>query len=405
MAYFSEIASLLEVSNSDFIVDLISKRLIILTLWLTALILLAQYHINYKNLLRVILIILIVSLILTFRAKNILMFYFFFEWSLIPIFLIIMGWGYQPERIKARISLFFYTLFASLPLLLVLLLLNFRANSIILNLLIFVVIYSNKFYLLTILRVLAFLVKFPMFTFHLWLPKAHVEAPVSGSIILAGVLLKLGGYGLIRIYFLLRENLIIILIISISLIGSGLLGIICLIQRDIKVVIAYSSVVHIALIIVGVLIINNIGVEGAILVIIAHGICSSGIFAGANLIYERSHSRRYFLNKGYLNTTPFFSIFWFILIVANFGGPFTYNLLGEILLIVRLRQIVKLSLFIVCFLSFFSAAYRLVIYSSTQQGQALSLNQTVSFFSCREYIMLISHAWPLILIPLNGSII
>lgn len=200
-------------------------------------------------------------------------------------------------------------MFASLPLLLVLLLLNFRANSIILNLLIFVVIYSNKFYLLTILRVLAFLVKFPMFTFHLWLPKAHVEAPVSGSIILAGVLLKLGGYGLIRIYFLLRENLIIILIISISLIGSGLLGIICLIQRDIKVVIAYSSVVHIALIIVGVLIINNIGVEGAILVIIAHGICSSGIFAGANLIYERSHSRRYFLNKGYLNTTPFFSIF------------------------------------------------------------------------------------------------
>lgn len=353
MVYFSEIASLLEVSNSDFIVDLISKRLIILTLWLTALILLAQYHINYKNLLRVILIILVVSLILTFRAKNILMFYFFFEWSLIPIFLIIMGWGYQPERIKARISLFFYTLFASLPLLLVLLLLNFRANSIILNLLIFVVIYSNKFYLLTILRVLAFLVKFPMFTFHLWLPKAHVEAPVSGSIILAGVLLKLGGYGLIRIYFLLRENLIIILIISISLIGSGLLGIICLIQRDIKVVIAYSSVVHIALIIVGVLIINNIGVEGAILVIIAHGICSSGIFAGANLIYERSHSRRYFLNKGYLNTTPFFSIFWFILIVANFGGPFTYNLLGEILLIVRLRQIVKLSLFIVCFLSFF----------------------------------------------------
>lgn len=126
--------------------------------------------------------------------------------------------------------------------------------------------------------------------------------------ILAGILLKLGGYGLYRIFVYTRVSRFRRVIFSFTLIGGGLLGILCLSQRDLKVVIAYSSVVHISLVIIGFLTLSKLGLEGGIIIILAHGLCSSGIFAGANIIYERRHSRSYFLNTGNLITTPFFSI-------------------------------------------------------------------------------------------------
>ena len=169
--------------------------------------------------------------------------------------------------------------------------------------------------------------------------------------------------------------------------------------------IAYSSIVHISLVIMGFLSLSKWGIEGGIIVILAHGVCSSGIFAGANVIYERSHSRRYFINSGYLIIGPFFSLLWCILIVANFGGPFTYNLLGEILLIINISQINKMLLLSICLLSFFSAAYRLVLYSSTQQGQYNNVSTIIIVFNHREMVFLFSHVWPLILIPLNRIII
>ena len=376
--------------------DIVSKSLVILTVWLIILIIIAQKNVEYKKRLVINIIILLIRLIITFSTIRIIMFYFFFEWSLIPIFFIIIGWGYQPERLKARLALFFYTLFASLPLLISIILRVSWSDTIKIR-----IIFRNETSrFLWLISVLAFLVKFPMYLVHLWLPKAHVEAPVSGSIVLAGVLLKLGGYGILRLVRISNINILICQIFSLALVGGGILRILCIVQRDIKVVIAYSSVVHIALVIAGVFRLTKWGFEGTIIIILAHGVCSSGIFAAANLMYERSHSRSFFFNHGLLNNRRIFRIFWFILIVANFGGPFTYNLLGEVVLILNLSFVSVNSLIIILTLSFFSAAYSLILYSSTNQGQLRARNLSLNYLTKSEIFILFSHVWRLVFLCL-----
>merc|ERR1712062_568005 len=187
-----------------------------------------------------------------------------------------------------------------------------------------------------------------------------------------------------------NENFILFLIIF-SLLGGSILRIVCLINRDIKVIIAYSSVVHIALIIVNILSKNFWSLLGRIIIILAHGVCSSGIFSCANIIYERSHSRRIILNKAKLNLFPIISRFWFLLCIANFGGPFTYNLLGEILLIINLNSIRSILLMLILVISFFSATYRIILYSNLQQGINNNLIYNISNFYLRELLILFSH--------------
>nr|YP_010975291.1 NADH dehydrogenase subunit 4 [Aneogmena fischeri]WNX92425.1 NADH dehydrogenase subunit 4 [Aneogmena fischeri] len=387
--------------------DLISYGLILLSFWIISLMLMASESIfkymNYMNLFQLNIVFLLIFLVLSFSSMNLFMFYMFFESSLIPTLFLILGWGYQPERLQAGIYLLFYTLLVSLPMLIGIFYIYY--NSSVMN---FYLLnnFNYNFEILYFSLLLAFLVKMPMFLTHLWLPKAHVEAPVSGSMILAGIMLKLGGYGLVRVFsFLqivgLKYNFIWI---SISLIGGFLISLICLRQVDLKALIAYSSVVHMSIVLSGLMTLSYTGMCSSYTLMIAHGLCSSGLFCLANISYERLGSRSLLINKGLLNFMPSMALWWFLLSSANMAAPPTLNLLGEILLINSIVSWSWISMYMLSLLSFFSAAYTLYLYSYTQHGKVFEGLYSFSGGFMREFLLLILHWFPLNLLIMKSDI-
>nr|UAT98061.1 NADH dehydrogenase subunit 4 [Cypoides chinensis] len=381
-----------------FSCDLISFGLILLSIWICSLMIMASENLlkmkYYINFFLMNILILLILLFLTFSVMNLFLFYLFFEGSLIPTLLLIIGWGYQPERIQAGIYLMFYTLFASLPLLIGLFYLYGETNSMMIYFLKFL---NMNFILLYFCMIMAFLVKMPMYFVHLWLPKAHVEAPVSGSMILAGIMLKLGGYGLLRVMVFLQEiNLKLNYIwLIISLMGGFYVSLKCFCQVDMKSLIAYSSVSHMSIVIGGIMVMNYWGYFGSYIMMIGHGLCSSGMFCLANINYERLHSRSLYINKGMMNFMPSMSLWWFLLMSSNMSAPPSLNLLGEISLINSLVSWSWLSMFMLMLISFFSAGYSLYLYSYTQHGKFFQ--GLYSFYGgvSREYLLLMLHWFPL----------
>nr|WVD73182.1 NADH dehydrogenase subunit 4 [Monolepta pallidula] len=377
--------------------DMLSYSLILLSFWICSLMILASGKLfknkDYSHLFLMVLIFLMFSLYMTFSSLNLFIFYLFFEISLIPTLMLIIGWGYQPERLDAGIYLLFYTLFMSLPMMIIIFYLSekfYLTNFMFLD-------QDLNFIFMYLFTNMVFFVKIPMFFLHLWLPKAHVEAPVSGSMILAGIMLKLGGYGLLR-FMILYKNFILnsnLFFLVISLLGGFLVSLICIRQSDMKSLIAYSSVSHMGLVLGGIMTLNFWGFYGSLVMMLAHGLCSSGLFCLANILYERVHSRSLYLNKGLLNIIPSLSLWWFLLVSSNMAAPPSLNLVGEIMLINSMVGFSWLSMIFLSLMSFFSAVYSLFLYSYTQHGNFYSGIYSFFMIQTREYLLLFLHWFPL----------
>nr|YP_010582930.1 NADH dehydrogenase subunit 4 [Parafagocyba longa]UGN61350.1 NADH dehydrogenase subunit 4 [Parafagocyba longa] len=382
-------------------IDFYSYGLIILSMLIISLMIVSSNLIKGSltmNFFLLVNLMLLLSLILVFSTLNMLVMYLFFEFSLIPLMVLIYTWGYQPERLISGLYLFFYTLFASLPFLLIILYFMFNKMTLYFDMF----FYINYSFLIHMFMIFAFMVKLPMFMVHFWLPKAHVQAPVSGSMILAGLLLKIGGYGFIRFMNIYEFPFLFYSYIwySLSLVGCVLVSIICLIQGDVKCLIAYSSVAHMGMCLIGLLTMTKWGMLGSYLMMISHGLCSSGLFCLANFSYERYSSRSFYLNKGLINLMPSMSFMWFVFCAFNMSCPPSLNFVSEIFIINSMLMYWSNSMLFFIFISFFSACFSYFLYSYIQHGQHYSF-YCYSLGYVREYLLMMIHLLPLVLIILS----
>nr|YP_009355451.1 NADH dehydrogenase subunit 4 [Synagrops japonicus]WNH22072.1 NADH dehydrogenase subunit 4 [Synagrops bellus]BAX03730.1 NADH dehydrogenase subunit 4 [Synagrops japonicus]BBU25822.1 NADH dehydrogenase subunit 4 [Synagrops japonicus] len=402
--------------NSYMATDPLSTPLLVLTCWLLPLMILAsqnhtaQEPINRQRTYITLLTSLQIFLIMAFSATEIILFYIMFEATLIPTLILITRWGNQKERLNAGTYFLFYTLAGSLPLLVALLLLQNNLGT--LSLLI--IQYSEPLHLSTYADklwwagcLLAFLVKMPLYGVHLWLPKAHVEAPVAGSMVLAAVLLKLGGYGMMRILVVLEpltKELSYPFIIF-ALWGVIMTGSICLRQTDLKSLIAYSSVSHMGLVVGGILIQTPWGFTGALILMIAHGLTSSALFCLANTNYERTHSRTMVLARGLQMALPLMTSWWFIASLANLALPPLPNLMGELMIITSLFNWSWWTLALTGAGTLITAGYSLYMFLMTQRGPLPPHLLALPPSHSREHLLMALHLLPLILLILKPELI
>nr|QXU60173.1 NADH dehydrogenase subunit 4 [Lyrurus mlokosiewiczi] len=396
--------------------DQISAPLLVLSCWFLPLMILAsQNHLQHEPYVRkqmfiATLITIQPFIILAFSTTELMLFYISFEATLIPTLILITRWGNQPERLSAGIYLLFYTLISSLPLLVSFLHLHSEVGT--LHLPILKLTHPNPStswttLLSSLALLMAFMVKAPLYGLHLWLPKAHVEAPIAGSMLLAALLLKLGGYGIMRTTLLMQPlyNLLHYPFLTLSLWGALMTSSICLRQTDLKSLIAYSSVSHMGLVIAASMIQTQWSFSGAMILMISHGLTSSLLFCLANTNYERTHSRILILTRGLQPILPLMSLWWLLANLTNMALPPTTNLMAELTIMIALFNWSSPTIFLTGIATLLTASYTLYMLLSTQRGTLPTHITTTPNSNTREHLLMTLHIAPMLALILKPELI
>nr|AAK08551.1 NADH dehydrogenase subunit 4 [Casuarius bennetti] len=397
-------------------IDQISAPLLVLSCWLLPLMLMAsQNHLQQEPMVRkrifiTTLIMIQPFIILAFSATEMILFYISFEATLIPTLILITRWGNQPERLSAGIYLLFYTLISSLPLLVTLLHLHTQTGTLHLPTLELThtsLTFSWTGTLSGLALLMTFMVKAPLYGLHLWLPKAHVEAPIAGSMLLAALLLKLGGYGIMRVTLLMGPltTYLCFPFLTLALWGALMTSSICLRQTDLKSLIAYSSVSHMGLVIAASMIQTDWSFSGAMILMISHGLTSSMLFCLANTNYERTHSRILLLARGLQPLLPLMSTWWLLANLTNMALPPTTNLMAELTIMTALFNWSTPTIILTGLATLLTASYTLFMLLMTQRGTPPTHITSMHNSNTREHLLMTLHILPMLLLMLKPELI
>jgi NADH-quinone oxidoreductase subunit M len=346
-------------------VDGISILFVVLTAFLMPAVVLSSWTVTQRVREYMLVFLVLETLMIgVFATLDLAMFYVFFEGSLIPMFLIIGIWGGK-RRIQASYKFFFYTFTGSVLMLLGIMYMYWQAGTLDIRALLEFSFTPEAQFWLWLAFFASFAVKMPMWPFHRWLPEAHVEAPTAGSVILAAILLKLGGYGFIRFSLAMFPDASVTFapfVFTLSIAAIIFTSLIALVQTDIKKLIAYSSVAHMGFVTMGIFAGNVMGVQGAVFQMISHGIVSAALFLCVGVIYDRMHTREIAAYGGLVERMPRYAFVFMVFTMANVGLPGTSGFVGEFLTMIAVFQVNTWVAFFAAFGVIFSACYALWLY-------------------------------------------
>lgn len=375
--------------------DGISIFFVILTAFLTPICMLISWNSIVYRAKEFFLMLLITELLLinVFAVLDLFFFYIFFESVLIPMFIIIGVWGSRQRKIHAAYQFFFYTLFGSILMLLGIIVIYFQSGTTDIQLLSQLELSESKQCVLWLAFFASFAVKVPMLPVHIWLPEAHVEAPTAGSVILAGVLLKLGTYGIIRFMipmFPYAMHYFTPLVFTMCVIGILYSAATTIRQIDLKKIIAYSSVAHMNFALLGLFTNNTQGIEGSLFFMLGHGVVSSALFLCIGILYDRYHTRNILYYGGLVQVMPIFSIFFLVFTLANLGLPGMVNFVGEFLVLIGTWKVNTTVIVLASIGLILGAVYAIWLYNRLVFGQIRFYSfQKFSDVTRREFALLL----------------